>query len=120
MGCGSSSQPIEKEESYSQPKSSENIAQEIKEQYEFALDDFMNGTSYGALSVEKCKLLMNYNKNIREYIYNSLSEKIDAISINPYGKDIIFVNNPAYVGPESQEMYIETKEHKMSVYFDRD
>ena len=127
MGCGTSLQPIEQK---NENNSEEPIHEEkeeitklplenIEKQYNIAIDDFMYGTNFGKLSPKNCELLMRYNENIRNCLNKSLKKKLDSISIMPYGKDIIIAENPSYIGPYSQEMYMINKDHKMIIYFDR-
>ena len=126
MGCGTSLQPIEQNENNSDEpihEEKEEITklplENIEKQYNIAIDDFMYGTSLGKLSPKNCELLMKYNKNIRNCLNKSFIKKLDSISIMPYGTDIIIAENPSYIGPYSQEMYMANKDHKMTIYFDR-
>ena len=87
--------------------------------YNIAVDDFINGNGEGIPKPHICKILMRHNKNICEYINKAFIKKIKAITVMPYGEDIIFAENPIYNGRYTQSMWISTKDHKMIVYFDR-
>ena len=90
-----------------------------QEDYNCAVSDFLEGNGEGLPGVKTCKVLMHFHKGINNKIKNSLEEKLDSISVMPYGDKVIFAENPVYQGPFTTSMYIESNGHRMDVHFDR-
>jgi hypothetical protein len=95
------------------------VKNEKNTDYNNAVDDFINGNGKGIPKSHICEILMQYDKNISEYINQAFKKKLKAISVMPYGECVVFAENPVCYGRCTQSMWISTKDHKMMIYFDR-
>ena len=91
----------------------------IQEDYDEAVKDFLDGNGKGMPSTKVCERLMRFNKEINDKILNSLEKKLNSISVMPYGKDIMFVDEPKTNGFYTTSMTITKDTHTLTVHFER-
>ena len=91
----------------------------LQEEYDEAVEDFLEGKGKGMPSTKVCERLMRFNKEINDKILDSLTKKLNSISVMPYGKKIIFVDEPKVHGFYTTTMTITKDTHTLNVHFDR-
>ena len=87
--------------------------------YKQAVIDFLEGEGRGVPKSEHCKLLATQHKDIREFIAESMNNKVASISIMPYDNTILYVKNPVHLGCFTTTLYVSSNDHTMLIHFDR-
>lgn len=87
--------------------------------YKQAVTDFLEGEGRGVPNPEHCKILTTQHKDIREFIVESMDNKISSISIMPCDNMILYVKNPVHIGCFTTTLHISSDDHTMLIHFDR-
>jgi len=86
-----------------------------------AVNDFILGKGSDIPKQEVCELLINNHPTVNKFISDAINNKIEKISIMPYGNELHCYNNPIFSGTCSRTIPIldSNNETILEVIFDR-
>lgn len=93
----------------------------LSEKLNNAINDFILGNGKDIPNQKVCEFLINNHHIVNKFISDAINNKIEKISIMPYGNELHCYNNPIFSGTCSRTIPILDSNNKtiLDVIFDR-